>query len=323
MRSSLPCIFAELHERPLCCCIHHNILCSSILKSCDPFQDPIKVTRVLDLKCPGPSYTLQNFELACYGYWLIFRNFEDLNETWVGLRERVISGDLGAVGATCSTLRYDPSKCRAGPQTTGKIRILTKSEHDYMDVGMKLIQLDEVRHDIKYKTIQSSYDGVFSHVPGNRSRITLTTLFWNEGSPSMTELTPAYSPHRYKHRYDPSQDLWKIHITQGLPEYSLGMLYGCWIIPFKYSAFDLTYYWHKLKFLIEKGEIPAARMECVAPKTQLDSPAIQVFTSEAKMMEVGTKALQVVKRSVYYVVEGHSLTWERPMQSLDDSSPLE
>lgn len=265
---------------------------------------------------------MQDFEQASYGYWLVFRNLEDLNRTWCALREEVVSGSLGATGATCSTLRYDPSKCGAGPHTTGRIRILTECEN-YLDIGMKLIKLNEVQHNLKYKTIQSSNSGMFSHIRKNPGRISLTTLLWNDGQPSTTQehVSETGVPNlRHKKYFPLSEDIWKLNIACGLSEYSMDAIHGRWIVPFDYANFDLTYYWHKLKFLLEKGKIPASKMECVGTTTRLDQPTIHVFTTKNEVMRVGELLLPVVKRNISYVINDHFLTWTRPVERLEDSN---
>ena len=49
---------------------------------------------------------------------MIFRNFEDLDKTWHIIRDEVASGHLGATGANCNTIMYDPVRVGAGPKTT-------------------------------------------------------------------------------------------------------------------------------------------------------------------------------------------------------------
>lgn len=295
---------------------------SRSIRAHDPYQDPLKVTNVFDLKCAAPPYTIDDFETWAFGYWLVFRNLEDLNATWCALREELVSGRLqrGAVGATCSTLRYDPTKHRAGPHVTGRIRVMTQ-EDAMLEVGEQLIRLPEVRHDIKYKTMEASNDGVFAHtVQGNRhqhhhqhqhQRVTMTSLYWNEGSPSTTlRGEPSASKHRAFYNYHASADKWRLHIVEGSS--FLEVPHGCWIVPFEYRNFDLTHLWHKLKFLVEGGRIRCVRMECVAPETRLERPSVQVFTTVEQREEVGEQIMAVVKRSINYVLDGHCLKWKRP-----------
>lgn len=104
---------------------------------------------------------MQYSTFRAHGKWLIFRNLEDINDTWCVVREGVISGHLGAVAAKCSTLRYDPLCHGAGPKTTGRISVFT-NEDDYIEVGMKLIHLNVVQHDIKYKTVAATLDRKFA-----------------------------------------------------------------------------------------------------------------------------------------------------------------
>ena len=224
------------------------------------------------------------------------------------------SGRLqGAVGATCSTLRYDPTKHRAGPHVTGRIRVMTQ-EDTLLEVGDRLIRLPEVQHDIKYKTMESSNDGVFAHtVQGSRhQRVTMISLYWNDGSPSTTlRGEPSALGHRAFYDYDPSADKWRLHVVEGSSSDGAGDPYGCWVVPFEYRNFDLTHLWHKLKFLVEGGRIPCVRMECVAPETRLERPSIQISTTREQRVEAGEQIMAVVKRSMNYVLAGHCLRWRR------------
>jgi hypothetical protein len=85
-------------------------------------------------------------------------------------------------------------------------------------------------------------------------------------------------------------------------------------VPFRYRDFNLTHYWHKLHFMLGKGRIPAARMECVKETSRHDTPTIQLFASEREYMRVGHVVQAVVKRRMSFVLEdqGHFLTWHRP-----------
>lgn len=239
-----------------------------------------------------------------YGYWTVSRNFEDLNKAWCVLRDKVVSGELSATGATCSTLRYHPSKCGPGPQTTGIIKILTKFDN-FMDVGLKLINLDEIQHDIRHRTIHQRTEGPASHSYADSG--VLTQLFWNDGLASTTQkglLT--HSPHRSKYDYDPSEDDWKLHIARGTTQ---GKIHGKWIVPFG-SLFGLTHLWHKLKYLLETAELRAEMMECVAPRKRLERPAaIHLFTAKEEVQAVGEMVLPIVERDISYVQNDHVLKW--------------
>ena len=140
--------------------------------------NPLEVTNKLHVR----SYRTEKF--PGYGKWLIFRNLEDLEETWRELIDEVASGRLKVVGMKCSTLYYNPLRTGAGPRTTGTISVHT-SEDDYIEVGMELARLTQ--HDIKYKRNENTIKGMFAHLPGTAKRITSLTIFWNDGEPYVSE----------------------------------------------------------------------------------------------------------------------------------------
>jgi hypothetical protein len=231
---------------------------------------------------------------------MLHRNFEDLNRTWCAVRDTVLSGNLGATGALCSTLRYHPSQTGPRPQTTGIVKVFTEST-DPFDVGKPLIELNVVRHDIKHKLIREAND-VISSTSGKDFTSCTTLLYWNDGHPSdVLSSTPTPSPHRW---YDATKDKWMLHIVNGLTR---DAPHGKWIVPFG-SLHGLSHFWHKLKPEVETGNIPAVRMECVDPRTQLDPPAaIHIFTTEDEVKSVGDSVLPIVKRDITYVINGHIL----------------
>ena len=98
------------------------------------------------------------------------------------VRDEIMSGKLGAVGAKCSTLFYDPCDCGTEPTSTGRISVLTNNEN-YVEVGLRLVKLKVVQHDIKYKTLEASRHGVYAHSYNTKKPISNITIFWNEGNP--------------------------------------------------------------------------------------------------------------------------------------------
>ena len=285
--------------------------CEDLKSCCDPYQDPLNVTEAWSLKCPGPSYQ-EDFAVKAHGKWLIFKNFEELNYTWCVVREAVRSGQLGAIGAKCSTLKYNPLYCRGGPITTGKITVFAKQEN-YMEVGKRLIRLCVVRHDIKYKTMRDTFDQRFTHTCPN-SHIARLTLFWNNGRPS-TKRTGSRCPPKCRddrRRYNPSTDIWKINVVEGSDEYR-SEPYGWWIIKSNYDAkseVNISNLWHALKPRVEKGEIPAIRMKCPASKrdpkihtkTKNPDPEIHVFTSKGNIYDAGKKIIPLLENDIVYEV---------------------
>ena len=283
----------------------------------DPFQDPSKVTHTRDLLCSVPGKDFAENE-SYYGRWLIFRNFEDLNKTWCVVRDEVMSGRLGAIGASCSTLWYNPQKNGAGPITTGRIGVYT-NEHDYIEVGLRLIQLRVIQHDIKYKTLRATHRGEFSLTHENTKRISSKTIFWNKGRPYAAEkmkrgTSPCYPHVRNPHRYDPKSDKWKVNIVDGPSKHRSETAYGKWIVQSNFkdeSEVNITKLWHKLKGKIESGDLLAIQMECPIGPSKNSIPEIHVTTSEANMEAVGRSISNLVKDDIEYTVLGEKkiLKW--------------
>ena len=205
--------------------------------------NPLEVTNKLHVR----SYRTEKF--PGYGKWLIFRNLEDLEETWRELIDEVASGRLKVVGMKCSTLYYNPLRTGAGPRTTGTISVHT-SEDDYIEVGMELARLTQ--HDIKYKRNENTIKGMFAHLPGTAKRITSLTIFWNDGEPYVSEsVQPRTGTKKCpapcrddRHHYDPEKDIWKINIVEGqIQEH----FHGKWILVSNYdsdSDINITRMWH-------------------------------------------------------------------------------
>ena len=239
---------------------------------------------------------------------MIFRNFEDLNKTWRIIRDEVASGHLGATGANCNTIMYDPVRVGAGPKTTGRITVYAK-EDDYIDVGMKLIKLEAVHHDIKYKTLQATRSGMFAHVTSSAGfRISSVTIYWNSGDPYYGKQRPDTALHRYpcrnKYHYDPKSDKWKIHIVTGT---SKEPDYGKWVLVSNYdinSDINVTKMWHRLKAKIEEGEIPAIRMECPTPRPPKAPPEIHVYTGASPFHAIGNSIIRMVQHDIDYIKGG-------------------
>ncbi len=264
----------------------------------NPDQDPLNVTEVNELICPGHSYST-DFLKVSYGQWMVFKDFSELSDTWRDLREVVRSGSLGATGAKCSTLRYNPLRGGAGPTTIMKIAIYTK-EDDVMDVGMNLIRLPCVQQITKYKTLSATLAGQYKYTntPGTQS-VTSYTLYWNEGNPS-SERAPRCFQKKTSFNYDSSRDLWKINVVDGASQYASEKVNGHWNVTSNFditSPLNISKLWHTWKPKIEGGDIPAVKMECPGPK---NVAKIHVFTSEEHMDAVGKSLISLLQSDFTY-----------------------
>ncbi len=95
---------------------------------------------------------------------------------WSGLRQAVQSGELGATGAKVSTRRPSPNS--KNPNMHVICVYTTREEMD--EVGLKLIHLPLVRHNIRYKTDEATLAGKYTcHGDG---KVTCRTLNWNDGN---------------------------------------------------------------------------------------------------------------------------------------------
>ena len=114
-----------------------------------------------------------------FGKWLVFKNLEELDETWHMIRRAVESGELGATSAKCSTATPDPSSYPINPSSKGVICVYT-SEKAIDEVGFKLIYL--VKQNIRYKTEEATRQGLYTL--RGYAKVTLKALYWNDGEPS-------------------------------------------------------------------------------------------------------------------------------------------
>ncbi len=273
----------------------------SLLKSdithANPDQDPLSVTEVSQLSCPGHSYSADYINQT-YGQWMVFKDYSEISDAWRNLLEVVRSGFLGATGTCCSTLKYDPLYCGAGPTTVGRIAIFTK-EDDIMDVGMKLIRLPCVQQIIKYKTLSATRAMKFRHIVPPNQPVASDTLYWNEGKPSRERAPRCLCFQKYtSFKYDSSRDLWKINVVDGASQYASEKVNGYWNVSSNFaetSELNISELWHTWKSKIEGGDIPAVKMECPGPKRV---PRIHVFTSEEHMDAVGKSLISFLRSDI-------------------------
>ena len=201
--------------------------------------------------------------------------------------------------------------CGTGPTSTGRISVLTKKEN-HVEVGLRLIKLKVVQHDIKYKTLEASRRGVYAHSYNTKKPISSITIFWNEGNP-YASLNPQPEAGtikcpptlRSKYNYDLHDNYpLKVNVVTGLPEHTLLPAYGKWIVKSNYdpkSEVNITTLWHRLKHMVKNGKLPVIKMEC--PKgDKTTPPEIHLTTTEAHMTAVGDNIQDIVKYDIHYVV---------------------
>lgn len=137
-------------------------------------RDPTKVHDERWIVCDGPANLSH---LPSFGKWMVFYDYDDLYKSWRNIQQRVLSGQLGATAARCSTmLKDETSSCHSG----GVIEVFTTKE-DMDKVGMKLIFVDVVRHGIKYKTNEATEKGLYR--AKGEEKTAYRVLRWNDGKP--------------------------------------------------------------------------------------------------------------------------------------------
>ncbi len=226
---------------------------------------------------------------------MVFKDYSEISDAWRDLLEVVRSGFLGATGACCNTLIYNPLYCGAGPTTVGRIAIYTK-EDDVMDVGMKLIRLPCVQQIIKYKTLSATNAMKFRHTIPSNQPVASDTLYWNEGKPSRERAPRCFQKRTSK--YDSSKDLWKINVVDGASQYASEKVNGYWNVSSNFdetSELNISELWHTWKPKIESGNIPAVKMECPGPRRVAK---IHVFTSEEHMDAVGKSLISLLQSDI-------------------------
>ena len=233
------------------------------------------------------------------------------------VRDEVMSGRLGAIGASCSTLWYNPLGNGVGPCTTGRIGVYTNKE-DYVEVGKRLIKLKLIQHDIPYKTLEATKGGEYSHVSGSTRPISAKTIFWNNGRVFVSAkprqgILPCPANVRSRYQYNPKTDLWKINIMNGSVS---GPVYGKWIVKSNFdpkSEVNINDLWHRLKGMIENKELPVVRMECPSKPNKETPPEIHITTTQARASAVGEILQDIVKYDIDYFIAGSeerkTLSW--------------
>ena len=147
----------------------------------DPEVDPTTITDDYWVWVEGPDEIRSSQKTL--GKWLVFKRFDKLDETWHMIRKAVDSGELGAIGAKCSTACAvaDPSSNTMDP-STGVICVYTSKE-TMDEVGFKLIRM--VKQDIRYKTDEATLKG--EYIATGYKKVTVKTIFWNNGEPGFTK----------------------------------------------------------------------------------------------------------------------------------------
>ncbi len=199
-----------------------------------------------------------------YGKWLVFKDVEQLDDTWRVIKQAVESGELGAMEASCSTRRYNPTEAGPGSKQSGVIRVFT-SEETMDEVGFRLVQL--VKHDISYKTEEATRKGIYVH--SGAKKTTIKTVYWNNGEPSL-KLTG--KPFSWRTASLPegggassrglTREFWSQNIARAPVdrESSSKKINGKWLLYVDHEK--MSEVWHIVKDEIESGKLGALEAEC-------------------------------------------------------------
>ena len=232
--------------------------------------------------------------LDFFGEWLVFKNFDEIDDTWEKIRTSVVTDSLqGCVHAVCTTMKYNPTQEGPGPRTTGVIGVYTE-EHDMDTIGFKLIEI--AQQDIKYKTVSDSLAGKYVHT--GDGKVTIKTIFWNNGKPSFVcEGKPCYGTSRYK------EDIWHLNVVEAPKEFIPQEIFGRWILELENE--ELTPLWHILKDKIEckTDNFGVAGMVC-PPKRNRSSAeekaVFQLYVAKEWKHLVGYKLIDLVKTDIVF-----------------------
>ena len=260
--------------------------------------------------------TLDTFEQpATHGKWMVFKHFDEIDETWEKIRTAMAEGELeGCEWVKCSTAKYDPTKEGPGPSTCAVICVHT-NELDIDAIGFSLVWI--VNQDIKYKTNEVSQNREFAFTV--ERRVAQKTIFWNYGSPSTEyegEICSGTSFYK--------DDIWHLNVVTAPEPFHSVEVHGRWILMLEYV--ELTALWHHLKKIIEsKDNFGIITMVC-PPKLDRRSkdevPVFHIYTGTKQHRFVGEQLLKIIQRDIYYeprpefqgVVE--TLHWNRVFEYL-------
>lgn len=232
--------------------------------------DPTSVTDEYVVTAQAPPDVAGDPRPERYGKWLVFRYVEQLDETWHEIRKATESGELGAMEASCSTRRYNPTEAGSGSKqdASGVIRVFT-SEQKVDEVGFRLAQL--VKHDISYKTEEATKKGLYIH--SGAKKTTLKTIYWNDGEPAFKLMGKSLSwkvatvPDAAKVSSEGlARRFWSQNVARAPPQEVPEKINGKWMLSVDYKK--VSEVWHVIKEEIESGRLSALEAECPPPPSE-------------------------------------------------------
>jgi len=223
------------------------------------------------------------------GKWLVFKHYDELDETWRLIRTAVLEQKLSScVKAKCSTLKYNPSTGGPGPKTNGVICVYT-GENDMDDIGFKLIEI--IKQSITYKLDEFTRAGIYSH---QGAKTSTKTLYWNEGKPSFEG--------KRSFRRSGVVDRWQINVVRAPEPLRSETICGRWIVYLPTGV--MTAHWHMLKKDVESKDsnFGVIKMEC--PKaSKKNPPCFLFFTSKERKDKVGETLSSIFDCKIEYKEE--------------------
>ena len=270
-----------------------------------PEEERVKPSQISDVYAVVmivPKHSDENYEI--YGQWLVFRNYDEVDETWDMIVKAMKNDELqGCSCASCSTRMYLPTSYGPGPQTRSVICVCTY-EHNVDTIGFKLVEL--VKHDIKYKTLAASEE--YKYVHAGLGKVTIKTIYYNDGSPSF-DLKEDMLCDRSHQLRETCEDKWHLNVVDcpGLSPDSSE--YGKWILTLEYL--ELISLWHilKKKIEMEKEKFGILRMVCPPKRNYISSfekPVFHVYTNKECMDMVGFCLIDLLECDIVYELKnGH------------------
>ena len=239
--------------------------------------------------------TQRQYDVAprIYGKWLIFRDFDKINELWWTIRTAVFTNYFyGWVFAKCSTMKYNPSQKGPGPCTTCVIKVYTE-EQNMEDVGFELVKTAE--QDIHYKLEEDTLANKYVHTGAGKT--TIETIFWNNGKPSFDRQGQLYFGAPGCH------DSWHLNVVKAPKRFITEEIIGKWVIQFNNE--DLTHFWHVLKEKIESNTeyFGVAKMVCpskVDHYSAEEKAPFEFYVSKDWKDVVGQKLIKLVKTDILF-----------------------
>ena len=270
-----------------------------------PEKDRVRPSQITDayaVTMTVPKHSDENEKL--YGQWVVFRNYDELDETWDMIVKAMRNDELqGCSYAKCSTRMYHPTSSGPGPSTSDVISVCTY-EHNVDAIGFKLVEL--VQHDIKCKTVAATGENEYVHA--GSGKVTIKTIYYNDGSPSFDLKGDMQYDQSHQLR-ETCEDKWHLNVVD-CPGFSPdSSYYGRWILTLEYLELTSLWQFLKTKIEVEKEKFGILRMVCPPKcnyKSPTEKPEFHIYTEKECVKVVGFRLIKLLKHDIVYELKnGH------------------